>query len=114
MKLYEFKFDSWRSKNLIDKTVLEAEEKPKTYKVIYKNVCNKTVKKSDIGNVTGYSNDTVYLLEDNLDKAKELFAKELENKIVISTNKIERLKEDIEKYKNKIDGISKFQECEEE
>ena len=87
MKLYKFTLYTWRGTK-VSRTVLEVEEKPKTYMTV--NEYWKTrISKSDVGVVSGYSNDTLYLLDDDMEKAKSMFAESLKGKIKSEKLKIE-------------------------
>ena len=62
----------------------EVIEKPKTYKPKDKfpsGVYNCYISKSDIGHVSGYSNNLVVLTEPNAKLAKEIFAKLYESNV---------------------------------
>ena len=62
----------------------EVIEKPKTYKPkaeFPKGVYNSYINKSDIGTVSGYSNNLVVLTEPNAKVAKELFMKIYERNV---------------------------------
>lgn len=76
MKLYKFCFSEYRT--TIDKYVLEAEEKQKSY-MTTETHWRTRINKSDIGTVDNY--DNVYLLEDDEKKAKEIFCRELKSRI---------------------------------
>lgn len=87
MKLYEFTLSTWRGTKVL-KTVLEVEEKPKTY-ILKGGFYNMRISKSDVGVVSGYSSNTLYLLEDDMEKAKTIFAESLKGKIKSEKLKIE-------------------------
>lgn len=70
------------------KKVLEVEEKPKTYMTVNERWKTR-ISKSDAGVLSGYSNNTLYLLEDDIEKAKKIFAESLKNKIESEKQKIE-------------------------
>lgn len=101
MNIYKFEICTWCKNLEFSKVVLEVEEKPKTY--IFKNgLCSSRINKSDIGIVTGYLHNTVYLLEDDIEKVKELFFEELNIRISVEENKIENSKKEIERLNNYI------------
>ena len=87
MKLYKFVLSSV-SGTKIKRTVLEAEEKPKTYSV-FDVVWTSRVNKKDIGVVSGWSGDTVILIEDDIEKAKKIFTQDLKRKISDEKESIE-------------------------
>ena len=101
MKLYKFSLCMWRGVN-VSREVLEVEEKPKTY-IERKEYYSSRISKSDIGVLSGYDNSTLYLLEDDMEKAKSIFAESLKYKIEMEKEKIERCKKHIQEYEN---GIS--------
>ena len=79
MYLYRFELNTCR-KTEITRTVVEVEEKPKTY--IKRGAYTTTrILKSDIGILSGYDNSTLYLLEDDMEKARQIFVEFLKNKI---------------------------------
>ena len=87
MVLYKFYLDTWRTVKF-SKEIITVEEKPKTYMTT--NGRWKTrIPKSDIGVLSGYSNSTLYLLEDDTEKAKKIFADGLKDKIETEKSKIE-------------------------
>lgn len=76
MNIWFFKLD--RYKKNISKEVIQAEEKPKTY--FTTNTTWRTrINKSDIGKVVSY--DKIYLLEDDIEKAKNIFAENIKEEI---------------------------------
>ena len=87
MKLYKFVLSSY-SRTKIKRTVLEAEEKPKTYSV-FDGRWTSRVNKKDIGVARGWSGDTVILIEDDIEKAKEIFTENLKRKILDEKESIE-------------------------
>ena len=87
MKLYKFMLTTY-GETKITKQVLEAEEKPKTYSV-FDEICTSRVNKNDIGVVSGVSGRNVILLEDDIEKAKEIFAENLKRKILDEKESIE-------------------------
>lgn len=87
MELFRFELNSYKSaKN--KRTVLEAEEKPKTYSVFDGRLTSR-VNKNDIGVVSGWSGKYVILLEDDMEKAKEIFTESLKMKISDEKESIE-------------------------
>ena len=88
MKLYKFMLTTY-GETKITKQVLEAEEKPKTYSV-FDGMWTSRVNKKDIGVASGYFGDTVILLEDDMEKAKEIFAENLKRKISVEKKSIEQ------------------------
>ena len=115
MKLYKFVLSSV-SGTKIKRTVLEAEEKPKTYSV-FDGMWTSRVNKKDIGVVSGFSRDTVILLEDDMEKAKEIFAENLKRKISVEKESIEQKintgNERISNWEKAIKEIGEFKESEE-
>lgn len=112
MKLYRFTLSTWRGVK-VSRTVLEVEEKPKTYMTV--NESWKTrISKSDVGVVSGYSNATLYLLDDDMEKAKSMFAESLKGKIESEKLKIESTikycNERIAEYENGIAELLKGEE----
>ena len=87
MELYRFELNSYKSTK-IKRTVLEAEEKPKTYSV-FDGRWTSRVNKKDIGVVSGWSGNYVILLEDDMEKAKEIFTESLKMKISDEKESIE-------------------------
>ena len=87
MKLYKFVLSTYNSTK-IKRIVLEAEEKPKTYSV-FDGRWTSRVNKKDIGVASGWSGDTVILIEDDIEKAKEIFAENLKRKILDEKESIE-------------------------
>lgn len=109
MYLYRFELNTWRETKII-RTVVEVEEKPKTYMTI--NECWKTrILKSDVGVLSGYDNGILYLLEDDMKKVTEIFVKSLKNKIEAEKNRIqiaiESSNKKIAEYENDIEVLSK-------
>ena len=115
MKLYKFMLTTYEETK-ITKKVLEAEEKPKTYSV-FDGTWTSRVNKKDIGVASGYFGDTVILLEDDMEKAKEIFAENLKRKISVEKESIERKinigNEIIYNLENAIKEIGEFKESEE-
>lgn len=87
MYLYKFELNTW-IKTKITRTVVEVEEKPKTYIKACVS-CNTRILKSDVGVLSGYDNGTLYLLEDDIEKATEIFVESLKNKIEAEKKRIE-------------------------
>ena len=79
MKLYFYILEKYFNKNpFVRFEECEVIEKPKTYypkDKFPKGVYNSYIRKSDIGHVSGYSNNLVVLTEPNTKVAKELFTK---------------------------------------
>ena len=114
MKLYKFVLSTHNSTN-ITRTVLEAEEKPKTYSV-FDGMWTSRVNKNDIGVVSGLSGRNVILLEDDIEKAKEIFTEDLKRKISDEKKSIEaKIKsgnERISELEKTIDEIEEIKESE--
>ena len=115
MKLYKFMLTTY-GETKITKKVLEAEEKPKTYSV-FDGMWTSRVNKKDIGVASGYFGDTVILLEDDMEKAKEIFAENLKRKISVEKESIEQKintgNELISNWEKEIKEIGEFKESEE-
>ena len=115
MKLYKFMLTT-HGETKITKQVLEAEENPKTYSV-FDGMLNSRVNKKDIGVAIGYFGDTVILLEDDMEKAKEIFAENLKRKISFKKEYIEQTintgNELISNWEKAIKEIGEFKESEE-
>ena len=115
MKLYKFMLTTY-GETKITKQVLEAEEKPKTYSV-FDGMWTSRVNKKDIGVASGYFGDTVILLEDDMEKAKEIFAENLKRKISVEKKSIEQKTNNgnklISNWEKAIKEIGEFQESEE-
>ena len=115
MKLYKFVLDTY-GKTKITKRVIEAEEKPKTYSV-FDGMWTSRVNKKDIGVASGFSGDTVILLEDDMEKAKEIFAENLKRKISVEKASIEQKIKDgnerISNWEKAIEEIGEIKESEE-
>ena len=115
MKLYKFMLTTY-GETKITKQVLEAEERPKTYS-FFDGMCNSRVNKKDIGVVREYCRDTVILLEDDMEKAKEIFAENLKRKISVEKESIEQKintgNERISNWEKTIKEIGEFKESEE-
>ena len=115
MKLYKFMLNTYLETE-ITKQVLEADEKPKTYSV-FDGMWTSKVNKKDIGVVRGYCRDTVILLEDDMEKAKEIFAENLKRKILDEKESIEKKikigNKMISELEKTIKEIGEFKESEE-
>ena len=114
MHLYKFELNTWR-KTEITRAVVEVEEKPKTY-IKVGSMFNTRILKSDVGVLSGYDNGTLYLLEDDMEKAKGIFVESLKNKIEAEKNRIQSAIESsnkrIAEYENGIEVLSKKMEGE--
>ena len=114
MKLYKFMLTAY-GETKITKQVLEAEEKPKTYSV-FDGLWTSRLNKKDIGIAGGWGGDTVILLEDDIEKAKEIFTEDLKRKISDEKEsieaKIKRGNERISDLEKKIEEIWKIEESE--
>ena len=109
MYLYKFELNTWRETK-ITRTVVEVEEKPKTY--INTGVLSNTrILKSDVGVLSGYNIRILYLLEDDMKKATQIFVESLKNKIEAEKkriqNTIESSNKRIAEYENGIEVLSK-------
>lgn len=87
MKLYKFYLSTWRGAT-VSRTVLEVEEKPKTYMTVNERWKTRILK-SDVGILSGYDNSTLYLLEDDMEKAKTIFSESLKGKIKSEKQRME-------------------------
>lgn len=109
MYLYEFKLNTWR-KTEITRTVVEVEEEPKTYMTV-KERWRTRISKSDVGVLSSYNNVTLYLLEDDMKKATQIFVESLKNKIEAEKKRIQSAIESsnkrIAEYENGIEVLSK-------
>lgn len=114
MKLYKFMLTTY-GETKITKKVLEAEENHKTYSV-FDGIWASRVNKKDIGVVRGYCRDDVILLEDDMEKAKEIFAENLKRKISVEKESIEQKintgNERISNWEKAIKEIGEFKESE--
>ena len=85
MKVYFYSLEKPYNKNPFGRfEECEVIEKPKTYKPKDKfpsGVYNSYISKSDIGHVSGYSNNLVVLTEPNAKVAKEIFTKLYESNV---------------------------------
>lgn len=108
MYLYRFELSTWR-KTEITRTVVEVEEKPKTYMTVNER-WNTRILKSDVGVLSGYDNGILYLLEDDMKKATQIFVESLKNKIEAEKNRIQSAIESsnkkIAEYENGIEVLS--------
>lgn len=109
MYLYKFELSTWGEVK-ITRTVVEVEEKPKTYMTV-KERWKTRILKSDVGVLSGYDNRTLYLLEDDTKKATQIFVESLKNKIEAEKNRIQNAIESsnkrIAEYENGIEVLSK-------
>lgn len=109
MYLYKFELNTWRETR-ITRTVVEVEEKPKTYMTVNER-CKTRILKSDVGVLSGYDNRILYLLEDDMEKATDIFVESLKNKIEAEKkriqNTIESSNKKIAEYENGIEVLSK-------
>ena len=112
MNLYKFTLSTLSGIN-VKRTVIEVEEKPKTY-IEKKQYRSLRILKSDIGVLSGYDNNTLYMLEDDMEKAKSMFAESLKGKIESEKLKIESTikycNERIAEYENGIAELLKGEE----
>ena len=115
MKLYKFMLTTY-GETKITKQVLEAEENHKTYSV-FDGMWTSRVNKKDIGVASRYFGDTVILLEDDMEKAKEIFAENLKRKILDEKESIEKKIKSgnnrISNWEKAIKEIGEFKESEE-
>ena len=109
MKLYFYFLDT-RNDNCIRMEECEAEEKPKTYKLIKElySFYGSIVKKSEIGKPTGWRKDTVILTEKNAERAAEVFIHGCEYDISASQRRIKEEENEIEKIKGAIKNIERW------
>lgn len=112
MKLYKFYLSTWKGIK-VSREVVEVEEKPKTY-IKRGIVCDTRILKSDVGVLSGYDNNTLYLLEDDMEKAKSIFAESLKGKLESEKLKIENTikwcNERIAEYEKSIAELLKGEE----
>ena len=112
MKLYKFDLSTWRG-TTVSRTVLEVEEKPKTYMTVNERWKTRILK-SEIGVPSGWRNETLYLLEDDIENAKAIFVESLKGKIELKQNEIETTikscNERIAEYENSIAELLKGEE----
>ena len=96
MKLYFYILETHYNKNpFVRFEECEVIEKPKTYKPkdrFPNGVYRCYVSKSDIGHVSGYSNNLVVLTEPNAKVAKELFMKIYERNVSLEEKSLARAK----------------------
>lgn len=115
MKLYKFVLNTY-GETKITKQVLEAEEKPKTYR-FFDGMWTSSVNKKDIGVASGHFKDTVILLEDDMEKVKEIFAENLKRKILVEKESIEQEiktgNKRISRWEKVIEEIGEIKESEE-
>ena len=109
MYLYKFELNTWREPK-ITRMVVEVEEKPKTYMTL-NGRWRTRILKSDVGVLSSYDNRTLYLLEDDMEKATKIFVESLKNKIEAEKNyiqdAIESSNKRIVEYENGIEVLSK-------
>lgn len=109
MYLYKFELSTWRETK-ITRTVGEIVEKPKTYMIVNERWKTRILK-SDVGVLSGYDNRTLYLLEDDMEKATQIFVESLKNKIEAEKKHIQSVIESsnkrIAEYENGIEVLSK-------
>lgn len=109
MYLYRFELNTWRETK-ITRTVVEVEEKPKTYMTVNERWKTRILK-SDVGVLSGYDNRTLFLLEDDIEKATKIFVESLKNKIEAEKKRIQNAIESsnkiIAEYENGIEVLSK-------
>lgn len=112
MQLYKFVLSTYNSTK-IKRIVLEAEEKPKTYNT-FDGMWKSRVNKKDIGVAIGWSGNTVILLEDDMEKAKEIFAQDMKRKISEEKESIEsKIKNGNERISNLEKAIKEIGEIKE-
>lgn len=112
MKIYKYKFNNWK-KTTVTKQVLEYDEKPKCYER-RDTWSRERVRKADIGKAVGYSEDVVYLLEDNFAQAREVFVGALKRKIWLEKQRIEQAESRINKCFESIDVLNAMESAESE
>ena len=85
MKLYFYILEKpYKENPFVRFEECEVIEKPKTYypkDKFPRGVYNCYINKSDIGHISGYSNDLVVLTETNAKRAKEIFTKFFESNV---------------------------------
>lgn len=89
----------------------EAEEKPKTYKPVDEFPAGYyycSVKKDDIGTLSGYQNDVVILLENDIEKVAKIFREKCECRISRAKTTIRLEEEAIEEQKRLIGMIEEW------
>lgn len=96
MKLYLFSTSCLFNKPKLEVKEFEVEEKNKTY------ICNgRRFNKSDIGVVSGYSNNECLLLENDASEASSIL-------IAAKLRELERLKQQVEKKEAEIENLKKY------
>lgn len=109
MYLYKFELITWKETRIV-RTVVEVEEKPKTYMTLGE-YWKTRILKSEVGVTSGYDNRILYLLEDDIKKATQIFVESLKNKIESEKNRIQSAIESsnkiIAEYENDIEVLSK-------
>ena len=107
MKLYFYILEKPYDKNpFVRFEECEVIEKPKTYYPKDKfpsGVYNSYISKSDIGHVSGYSNNLVVLTEPNAKVAKEIFTE-------LYKSNVRQKEEDLEKAKDVLNAILEMEE----
>ena len=107
MKLYFYILEKYFNKNpFVRFEECEVIEKPKTYYPKDKfpsGVYNYYISKSDIGHISGYSNNLVVLTEPNAKVAKELFTK-------IYESNVRQKEESLAEAKNILSAILEMEE----
>ena len=107
MKLYFYILEKPYNKNpFVRFEECEVIEKPKTYKPKDKfprGVYNSYISKSDIGHVSGYSNNLVVLTEPNSKLAKEIFTELYESNV-------RKKEEDLANAKSMLNTILEMEE----
>ena len=107
MKLYFYILEKPYNKNpFVRFEECEVIEKPKTYKPKDKfpsGVYNSYISKSDIGHVSGYSNNLVVLTEPNSKVAKEIFMK-------LYKSNVRQKEESLAKAKTMLNAILEMEE----
>lgn len=110
MVLYKFELNTRKAEITVSER--EVEEKPKIY-VIKGNVFSMRVRKSDIGIASGYDKETVYLLENNVQKARDIFINMLNEKNESAKRRISDYENDICKTNELINALSEIKKVEE-
>lgn len=112
MKLYFYFLETpYNKKPHIRVDECEVEEKPKTYKPVDKfpngyYYCS--VKKEDIGTFSGYNNDVVILLENDIEKVAGMFKQKCKSRIEREKQNIRSAEESIEKQNCLIEMIEEW------
>ena len=106
MKLYSFELNDFRTLE-IKRTVLDVEEKPKTY--ITKKICSRRIRKEDIGKIVGTYTKSVVLKEDDFEKAKKLFLEMLTIKVDVYKKRISNIEDEIIVVQRNIEKLKKYQ-----